>query len=131
MAKANEILQEEIASSNKMIDGIKQSDYIIDMGPEGGIGGGTVVAKKKNCPSLESGPTYSDSPSDNANSSITSSPTDTLRTSKNPTAKIIKNKVIKRHSIIRKSAHKVNLSPSALTLNLQKQKDFVKKKHPL
>ena len=38
-----------------------------------------------------SGPTYSDSPSDNVNSSITSSPTDTLRTSKNPTAKIIKN----------------------------------------
>lgn len=35
-----------------------------------------------NRPQLGSGPTYSDSPSDNANSSITSSPTDTLRTSK-------------------------------------------------
>ena len=79
MAKADEILQEEIASSNKMIDGIKQSDKQFE------------ISKKKNCPSLESGPTYSDSPSDNANSSITSSPTDTLRTSKNPTAKIIKN----------------------------------------
>ena len=44
-----------------------------------------------NRPQLGSGPTYSDSPSDNANSSITSSPTDTLRTSKNSAAKIIKN----------------------------------------
>lgn len=46
---------------------------------------------EKNRPQVGSGPTYSDSPSDNANSSITSSPTDTLRTSKNPDAKIIKN----------------------------------------
>ena len=45
---------------------------------------------EKNRPQLGSGPTYSDSPSDNANSSITSSPTDTLRTSKNSDAKIIK-----------------------------------------
>lgn len=44
----------------------------------------------KNRLHVGSGPTYSDSPSDNANSSITSSPTDTLRTSKNPAAKIIK-----------------------------------------
>ena len=40
---------------------------------------------------MGSGPSYSDSPSDNVNSSITSSPTDTLRTSKNSAAKIIKN----------------------------------------
>ena len=79
MAKSNEILHEEIASPNKMIDEIKQSDKQLE------------ISKKKNCPFSESGPTYSDSPSDNANSSITSSPTDTLRTSKNPTAKIIKN----------------------------------------
>ena len=46
---------------------------------------------EKNRPQVGSGPTYSDSPSDNANSSITSSPTDTLRTSKNSDAKIIKN----------------------------------------
>ena len=46
---------------------------------------------EKNRPQVGSGPTYSDSPSDNDNSSITSSPTDTLRTSKNPSAKIIKN----------------------------------------
>ena len=47
--------------------------------------------ENKNRLQVGSGPTYSDSPSDNVNSSITSSPTDTLRTSKNPTAKIIKN----------------------------------------
>ena len=46
---------------------------------------------EKNRPQVGSGPTYSDSPSDNANSSITSSTTDTLRTSKNSDAKIIKN----------------------------------------
>lgn len=46
---------------------------------------------KQNRPQVGSGPTYSDSPSDNDNSSITSNPTDTLRTSKNPSAKIIKN----------------------------------------
>ena len=46
---------------------------------------------KKNRPRLGSGPTYSDSPSDNVNSSITSSPTDTLRASKNSAAKVIKN----------------------------------------
>ena len=46
---------------------------------------------EKNRPQVGSGPSNSDSPSDNANSSITSSPTDTLRTSKNPCAKIIKN----------------------------------------
>ena len=46
---------------------------------------------EKNRPQVGSGPSNSDSPSDNANSSITSSPTDTLRTSKNPDAKIIKN----------------------------------------
>ena len=46
---------------------------------------------EKNRPQVGSGPTYSDSPSDNDNSSITSSPTDTLRTSKNSDAKIIKN----------------------------------------
>jgi excinuclease ABC subunit A len=27
------------------LDVIKQADYIIDMGPEGGDGGGTVIAK--------------------------------------------------------------------------------------
>lgn len=47
--------------------------------------------REQNRPQVGSGPTYSDSPSDNDNSSITSSPTDTLRTSKNPGAKIIKN----------------------------------------
>ena len=47
--------------------------------------------KNKNRLHLGSGPTYSDSPSDNVNSSITSSPTDTLRTSKNSVAKLIKN----------------------------------------
>ena len=46
---------------------------------------------EKNRPQVGSGPSNSDSPSDNVNSSITSSPTDTLRTSKNPSAKIIKN----------------------------------------
>jgi len=46
--------------------------------------------KNENCLHLGSGPTYSDSPSDNADSSITSSPTDTLRTSKNPSAKVLK-----------------------------------------
>jgi len=45
----------------------------------------------QNRPQMGSGPTYSDSPSDNVNSSITSSPTDTLRTSKNSAAKITKN----------------------------------------
>lgn len=45
----------------------------------------------KNRPQMGSGPSYSDSPSDNVNSSIASSPTDTARTSKNPPAKIIKN----------------------------------------
>jgi len=45
----------------------------------------------KNRPQVGSGPSYSDSPSDNVNSSITSSPTDTVRTSKNPAAKVIKN----------------------------------------
>lgn len=44
-----------------------------------------------NRPQVGSGPTYSDSPSDNVNSSITSSPTDTLRTLKNSGAKVIKN----------------------------------------
>ena len=72
MAMANEILQEDIESSNKMIDGIKQSDKQLE------------ISKKENCPSLESGPTYSDSPSGGVSSSITSSPTDTLRASKNP-----------------------------------------------
>jgi hypothetical protein len=43
-----------------------------------------------NRPQMGSGPTYSDSPSDNVNSSIASSPTDTVRTSKNPAAKVIK-----------------------------------------
>ena len=47
--------------------------------------------RKKNCRHLGSGPSNSDSPSDNVNSSITSSPTDTLRASKNSGAKIIKN----------------------------------------
>ena len=45
----------------------------------------------KNRPHVGSGPTYSDSPSDNVHSSITSSPTDTLRTSKNSDAKVIIN----------------------------------------
>ena len=79
MVKTSEILQEDIASSNKTIDEIKQSEEQLE------------ISKKGNCPFLESGPTYSDSPSDNANSSITSSPTDTLRTSKNSVAKLIKN----------------------------------------
>ena len=45
----------------------------------------------KNRPQVGSGPSNSDSPSDNVNSSITSSPTDTLRASKNSGAKIINN----------------------------------------
>ena len=44
----------------------------------------------KNRPQVGSGPSNSDSPSDNVNSSITSSPTDTLRASKNSGAKIRK-----------------------------------------
>ncbi|MBO7647264.1 MAG: hypothetical protein J6S56_04115 [Bacteroidales bacterium] len=47
--------------------------------------------RRGNCHQVGSGPTYSDSPSDNVNSPITSSPTDTLRTSKNSAAKVIKN----------------------------------------
>lgn len=46
---------------------------------------------KKNCHHLGSGPSNSDSPSDNVNSSITCSPTDTARASKNSAAKIVKN----------------------------------------
>lgn len=46
---------------------------------------------RNNYPQLGSGPTYSDSPSDNDISPIASSPTDTLRTSEKPAAKIIKN----------------------------------------
>jgi hypothetical protein len=116
MTKANEILQEEIAATN-MIDEIKQSDDQLD------------ILKKEIGLFSENSPSYWDSPSDNANTSITSSPTETIRTSKNPTAKIIKNKRMERHSIIiRKSVHKVNLPPSALNLDLQKQKNFVKKK---
>ena len=46
---------------------------------------------EKNHPQVGSGPTYSDSPSDNVISPITSSPPDTLRTSGKPTAKIINN----------------------------------------
>ena len=45
----------------------------------------------KNHPQVGSGPTYSDSPSDNVISPIASSPTDTLRTSGKPAAKIINN----------------------------------------
>ena len=45
----------------------------------------------KNRPQVGSGPSNSDSPSDNVNSSITSSPTDTLRALKNSWAKIINN----------------------------------------
>lgn len=45
----------------------------------------------KNRPQVGSGPSNSDSPSDNVNSSITSSPTDTLRALKNSAAKIINN----------------------------------------
>lgn len=45
----------------------------------------------KNHPQMGSGPTYSDSPSDNVISPIASSPTDTLRTSGKPAAKIINN----------------------------------------
>ena len=45
----------------------------------------------ENRPQVGSGPSNSDSPSDNVNSSITSSPTDTLRASKNSGAKVIKN----------------------------------------
>jgi len=55
----------------------------------------------KNRPHVGSGPSNSDSPSDNVNSSITSSPTDTLRASKNPGAKIINN-LIPIHAKIRK-----------------------------
>ena len=47
----------------------------------------------QNRPQVGSGPSYSDSPSDNVNSSIASSPTDTVRTSKNPAAKITKNPI--------------------------------------
>ena len=46
---------------------------------------------KKNRPQMGSGPSNSDFPSDNVNSSITSSPTDTARASKNSAAKLIKN----------------------------------------
>jgi len=77
MTKANEILQEEIAATN-MIDEIKQSDDQLD------------ILKKEIGLFSENSPSYWDSPSDNANTSITSSPTETIRTSKNPTAKIIK-----------------------------------------
>jgi hypothetical protein len=45
----------------------------------------------KNHPQVGSGPTYSDSPSDNVIPPIASSPTDTLRTLGKPTAKIINN----------------------------------------
>ena len=44
------ILQQLVEGGNSMIiiehnlDVIKSADWIIDMGPEGGIGGGTVVA---------------------------------------------------------------------------------------
>ena len=46
---------------------------------------------EKNHPQVGSGPTYSNSPSDNVISPIASSPTDTLRTSGKPAAKIINN----------------------------------------
>ena len=45
------ILQKLVAGGNSMIiiehnlDVIKTADYIIDMGPEGGFGGGSIVAK--------------------------------------------------------------------------------------
>lgn len=61
----------------------------------------------KNRPQVGSGPTYSDSPSDNVNSSITSSPTDTLRTLKNSGAKVIK-----------------NLTPIKVKINKFKNNDF-------
>ena len=64
--------------------------------------------ENKNRLQVGSGPTYSDSPSDNVNSSITSSPTDTLRTSKNPTAKIIKNPLPVKANSLRLSGHNAN-----------------------
>jgi excinuclease ABC subunit A len=46
-----EILQKLVSGGNSMViiehnlDVIKTADYVIDMGPEGGLGGGTVVAE--------------------------------------------------------------------------------------
>ncbi len=51
MRKLVEILQKLVEQGNSVVviehnlDVIKTADYIIDMGPEGGDGGGTVVAK--------------------------------------------------------------------------------------
>lgn len=49
--KLTEILQRLVEGGNTVVviehnlDVIKTADYIVDMGPEGGDGGGTVVAK--------------------------------------------------------------------------------------
>ena len=51
MHKLTEILQRLAEGGNTVVviehnlDVIKTADYIIDMGPEGGDGGGTVIAK--------------------------------------------------------------------------------------
>lgn len=51
VAKLIEILQKLVSHGNSVVliehnmDVIKSSDYLIDIGPEGGIGGGTLVAK--------------------------------------------------------------------------------------
>ena len=51
MHKLTEILHRLSADGNTVVviehnlDVIKTADYIIDMGPEGGDGGGTVIAK--------------------------------------------------------------------------------------
>ena len=51
MHKLTEILQKLTEGGNTVVviehnlDVIKTADYIIDMGPEGGDGGGTVIAK--------------------------------------------------------------------------------------
>ena len=81
---------------------------------------------EKNRPQVGSGPTYSDSPSDNANSSITSSPTDTLRTSKNSDAKIIKN--LKPINVMRHQGIKL---PKFQSLSPLLQHGFQKSHHLL
>jgi excinuclease ABC subunit A len=51
VAKLIEILQELVRRGNTVIviehnlDLIKNADYILDFGPEGGVGGGKIVAK--------------------------------------------------------------------------------------
>ena len=50
IAKLLEVLQRLVDQGNTVLviehnlDVVKTADYIIDMGPEGGVGGGTVIA---------------------------------------------------------------------------------------